>query len=283
MKPEIESFAEYLRDVKKISKNTEISYRRDLMQLAAFLEERGIVEVEKVTRTSLNSYFLYLEKEGKAASTISRELASIKGFFHFMYGEKRIHRDPAELLRAPKIEKRIPVILSVSQVSALLEQPGGASPKEIRDKAMRALLYATGMRVSELTGLRVEDLNMKIGYITCRDERRERMIPFGAAARSAMERYLSEARARLLKNQESPWLFVNCSGGEMSRQGFWKIIKYYGQKAGIKEDITPHTLRHSFAAHLIRSGTDAHAVQAMLGHLDSSAVQMYASYCPEKQ
>lgn len=268
----------YLRDVKKTSRNTEISYQRDLVQLAAYLEGKGITEVAKVTRTSLNSYILFLEKEGKATTTISRELAAIKSFFSYLSREELIRRDPAELLKAPKIEKKPPVILSINEVNALLGQPGTASAKEIRDKAMLELLYATGIRVSELIGLELADLNMQVGYITCRDHTKERMVPFGKTANQALSIYLDRGRAELLKGKESIWLFTNCNGKIMSRQGFWKIIKYYGEKAGIQADITPHTLRHSFAAHLIRGGADVHAVQAMLGHSDSTTAQMYAAY-----
>lgn len=278
MTSEIKNFVNYLRDVKKTSRNTEVSYQRDLTQLAAFLEEKGITEVGKITRTSLNSYILFLEKEGKATTTISRELASIKAFFHFLFREGRIRRDPAEFLKAPKIEKKAPVILTVNEVNALLEQPMNGSPKGIRDKAMLELLYATGIRVSELIGLSMNDLNLQIGYITCRDGQKERMVPFGKNAKQAMVRYLDQGREALLKGKESEWLFTNCNGRAMSRQGFWKIIKCYGAKAGIEADITPHTLRHSFAAHLLRGGADIHAVQAMLGHSDAATTQMYASY-----
>ena len=278
MTEEIQEFTGYLRDVKKTSKNTEVSYQRDLKQMAAFLEGSGIHEVGKVTRTSLNSYVLYLEREGRAASTISRELASIKAFFGYLFQEGKILKDPSQLLRAPRIEKKAPVILSVSQVNDLLRQPGSSSPKEIRDKAMLELLYATGIRVSELIHLKLADVNMQVGYITCRDGSRERMVPFGRPAKKALTVYLEKAREELLKGKDSDLLFTNCSGGAMSRQGFWKIIKSYGEKAGITEDITPHTLRHSFAAHLIRSGADIRAVQAMLGHADSTTAQMYAVY-----
>ena len=278
MVTEINEFVKYLREVKKTSKNTEVSYQRDLLQLASYLEAQGITEVEKVTKTSLNSYVLYLEKEGRATTTISRTLASMKAFFHYEFGEGRIRRDPAELIKAPKIEKKAPTILTVEEVNSLLEQPNGDSPKEIRDKAMLELLYATGIRVSELIGLELSDLNMQVGYITCRDGQKERMVPFGKPAKQALSVYLEKGRHELLKGKESQWLFTNCSGKAMSRQGFWKIIKYYGEKAGIQADITPHTLRHSFAAHLIRGGADIHAVQAMLGHSDSTTTHMYAAY-----
>ena len=275
---EIKSFAAYLRDVKQTSKNTEISYQRDLMQLASFLEREGIREVEKVTRTSLNSYILFLEKQGRASSTISRELASIKAFFHYLYKEGRIRRDPAELLKAPKIEKKPPVILTVNEVNELLAQPLDSTAKGIRDKAMLELLYATGIRVSELIGLELSDLNMNVGYIICRDGQKERAVPFGRSARQALLSYLETGREELLRGKDSPWLFINCAGKPMSRQGFWKIVKYYGERAGIQADITPHTLRHSFAAHLIRSGADVRAVQAILGHSDTNTAHMYAMY-----
>ena len=196
---EINSFTTYLQEVKHTAKNTEVSYHRDLVQMAGFMEKMGITHVEKVTKTSLNSYILYLEKEGKAASTISRELASIKAFFNYLFKERKINRDPAEFLRAPKIERRIPVILTKEEIQALLAQPGNASVKEMRDKAMLELLYATGVRVSELISLKLEDVNMQIGYITCHDGTRERMIPFGKGAKQALRVYLDEARRSLLK------------------------------------------------------------------------------------
>lgn len=278
MTEDIQEFVIYLRDVKKTSKNTEISYRRDLMQLEDYLRGQGITETDKVTRTSLNSYILYLEKNGKATTTISRELAAIKAFFHYEFKEGKIKRDPAELLKAPKVEKKAPVILTVEEVQALLAQPEGKNAKEFRDKAMLELLYATGIRVSEIINLKLDDINLNVGFLVCRDGQRERTIPFGKRASKALDEYLNQARGELLKGQESDWLFTNCNGKAMTRQGFWKIIKYYGEKAGIQADITPHSLRHSFAAHLLRSGADIQAVQAMLGHSDMATTQVYASY-----
>ena len=275
---EIANLVEYLKDVKKTSRNTQVSYQRDLLQLCEYLEGQGIYEVSKVTRTSLNSYILYLEREGKATTTISRVLASIKAFFHYEFSMGNIKRDPAELLKAPKIEKKAPVILTVEEIEALMAQPCGRNAKEIRDKAMLELLYATGIRVSELVHLKLEDVNLNVGFITCRDQQKERMVPFGKVARKALQEYLMNSRGILLKGRESEWLFTNCSGLPMSRQGFWKIIKFYGDKAGIKSDITPHSLRHSFAAHLLRNGADIHAVQAMLGHSDTSTTQAYTAY-----
>lgn len=278
MTTEIEAFIAYLENIKKSSKNTVVSYRRDLLQLQEYLEQQGIVEVSKVTKTSLNSYIMYLERQGKATTTISRVLASVKSFFHYELNEGKIHRDPAELLKTPKIEKKVPVILTIDEVSRFLQQPDGDSPKEIRDRAMLELLYATGIRVSELIGLQVADVNLQVGFITCHDGQKERMIPFGKAASQALKLYLEDARSSLLKGNDSPWLFTNCSGRPMSRQGFWKIVKFYGEKAGIEVDITPHTLRHSFAAHLISGGADIQAVQTMMGHADLATTQVYMNY-----
>ncbi len=278
MVAEINQFIIYLREIKKTSKNTEVSYQRDLMQLASFLGKQGITDVDKVTKTSLNSYILYLEKEGRATTTISRCLASMKAFFHYECREGKIKKDPAELLKAPKVEKKAPTILTVEEVNCLLSQPDGETPKELRDRAMLELLYATGIRVSELIHLKKTDINLTVGYLTCRDEHKERMIPFGKVAKLALSAYMERGRAYMLRDQGSEWLFTNCNGKPMSRQGFWKIIKFYGDKAGIKADITPHTLRHSFAAHLLRNGADIHAVQAMLGHSDMATTQMYVNY-----
>ena len=278
MRGEVDRFEQYLREVKQASENTVQSYRRDLMQMITYLEEKEIREAAKVTKTSLHGYILHMEEQGKAATTISRMMAAIKAFFNYECMQARIRRNPAESLHAPKVEKKAPVILSVDQVSALLAQPSGQTPKEIRDKAMLALLYATGIRVSELIGIQMEDINMNIGFLVCRDGERGRTIPFGRSAKAALEEYLEHARNELLRGKGSDYFFVNCTGGAMSRQGFWKIIKYYGEKAGIEEDITPHTLRHSFAAHLVARGADMRAVQTILGHSDMATTQMYAAY-----
>ena len=278
MRGEVDRFEQYLREVEQASENTVQSYRRDLMQMITYLEEKEIREAAKVTKTSLHGYILHMEEQGKAATTISRMMAAMKAFFNYECMQACIRRNPAESLHAPKVEKKAPVILSVDQVSALLAQPSGQTPKEIRDKAMLALLYATGIRVSELVGIQMEDINMNIGFLVCRDGERERTIPFGRSAKAALEEYLEHARNELLRGKGSDYFFVNCTGGAMSRQGFWKIIKYYGEKAGIEEDITPHTLRHSFAAHLIARGADMRAVQTILGHSDMATTQMYAAY-----
>lgn len=275
MTKDIQSFIEYMRDVKQISKNTELSYERDLRKLSVYLQSQGITDVSDVTATSLNSYILYLEKEGRKPSTISRSIASMKAFFNYLLKESYVKEDVTAGLKSPKIEKKMPSILTKDETVRLLEQPCGDTPKELRDRAMLELLYATGIRVSELITLRMEDINVSMEYITCRDAHKERIIPFGSIAREAVENYLEGGRPALVKEKECDLLFTNCSGSAMSRQGFWKIIKFYGKKAGITSEITPHTLRHSFAAHLVSNGADLKSVQEMLGHSDISTTQIY--------
>ncbi|MGN0353036.1 MAG: site-specific tyrosine recombinase XerD [Roseburia sp.] len=273
---EIQQFIEYLHNEKNTSSNTEVSYERDLRKMSQYLVEQGIVKADAVTFETLNSYVLSLEKEGRKASTISRSIASMKAFFHYLQMMDKIKSNPTESLKAPKIEKRTPAILSTDEAELLLEQPNGDTPKELRDKAMLELLYATGIRVSELISLKRKDLNLQMECLTCVDLHKERIVPFGDVAKRALERYLENGRPKLVGDENCEWLFTNCSGQPMSRQGFWKLIKYYGKKAGITSEITPHTLRHSFAAHLVSNGADLKSVQEMLGHSDISTTQIYA-------
>lgn len=276
MTQDIQNFIQYLHQVKKTSENTEVSYARDLKKMNQYLMAQGIHDASEVTATSLNSYVLFLEKEGRKPATISRSIASMKAFYHYMEKERRVSEDPSERLKAPKIEKKMPTILTPEEVIRLLEQPGGTSPKELRDKAMLELLYATGIRVSELISLKVEDVNLAMEYLTCSDSHKERIIPFGSIAKEALSRYLELGRPKLVGDEKEEWLFTNCSGQQMSRQGFWKLIKSYGKKAGIEAEITPHMLRHSFAAHMVGNGADLKSVQEMLGHSDISTTQVYA-------
>ena len=277
MEQEILGFITYLHNVKKTSNNTEMSYKRDLTKFRKFMEGQGVEAVSSITATNLNSYILYLEKNGFAAATISRNIAAIKAFFHYSVKEGMVKDDPSEALKSPKIAKRVPEVLTPDEVVCLLEQPKGDTPKELRDKAMLEVLYATGIRVSELIGLKVEDINLQMSYIVCKDANKERVIPFGAEAKHALMKYLDKGREAMILDNSSSVLFTNCSGQQMSRQGFWKLIKYYAKKAGIESDITPHTLRHSFAAHLVENGADLRSVQEMLGHSDISTTQIYAS------
>lgn len=277
MEKTIDAFISYLHNVKKMSLNTELSYKRDLLKVADFLKGQGISDFSKVTETNLNSFVLYMEKNNFSAATVSRNIACIKSFYHFMMKEGIVSADVSENLKAPKVEKKVPEILTTQEVFRLLEQPRGNQPKEIRDKAMLELLYATGIRVTELITLKLGDLNLPLGYINCKDAHKERTIPIGHAAKEALTRYLNDAREGMVADNNDDTLFVNCSGEPMSRQGFWKLIKYYAKKAGIEADITPHTLRHSFAAHLVENGADLRSVQEMLGHSDISTTQIYAN------
>ena len=254
-----------------------MSYKRDLEKVQHFMTSRGRAEMSAVTGQDLADYVKYLEENHFAAATVSRNIASLKAFYHYLVQEGLVTEDLSEALKAPKIEKKMPEIMSPDEVVRLLEQPAGNSPKEIRDKAMLELLYATGIRVTELITLKLSDVNMSMNFILCRDRNKERVIPFGAAAKSALTRYLDGTREEMLENKASEVLFANCSGKPMSRQGFWKLIKYYAKKADIQADITPHTLRHSFAAHLVENGADLRSVQEMLGHSDISTTQIYAN------
>lgn len=277
MQTEVDSFISYLHNVKNTSANTEMSYRRDLKKLIAFLNEQGVANVKLITAKHLEDYVGMMESENFKPATVSRNIASIKAWIHYLLQEKKIDTDLTVSLKSPKIIKKAPEIMTMNEVVTLLEQPSKNNAKEIRDKAMLELLYATGIRVTELISLKMEDVNLQMNYLICRDEHKERMIPFGAQARNAILHYLEKARNEMVSEQDCNILFVNCSGQAMSRQGFWKLIKYYAKKAGITADITPHTLRHSFAAHLVENGADLRSVQEMLGHSDISTTQIYAN------
>lgn len=275
MESNILRFISYLQEERDASYNTQISYERDLKKLKEYLAQQGIVKVQDVTETSLNSYVLYLEKEGKAASTVSRYIASFKGFFEYCLRQGVISDDPADRLKPPKVEKKFPQILTIVETQKLMEGPDTQCDKGIRDRAMLELLYATGIRVSELISLKITDMNLGMEYVICHEKSKDRVIPFGSAAKEALVVYLDKTRSNMIGDAESEYLFVNCSGKPMSRQGFWKLIKYYADKAGIKKEITPHTFRHSFAAHLLENGADVQSVQKMMGHADVSTTQMY--------
>ena len=277
MEQAIDQFVAYLHNIKETSTNTELSYRRDLKKVIVFLHARNLTEWVNVSEKALKDYITSMGEQHFAAATISRNIASIKALFHFMAQEGIVKKDITDGLKAPKIEKKIPEILTMDEVIRLLEQPSGNSHKEIRDKAMLELLYATGIRVTELITLKVSDVNLPMSFIICRDAHKERVIPFGKAAKEALVRYLTEAREQMIEDKSSDILFCNFSGAPMSRQGFWKLIKFYAKKAGITADITPHTLRHSFAAHLVENGADLRSVQEMLGHSDISTTQIYAN------
>ncbi|MDD3222034.1 MAG: site-specific tyrosine recombinase XerD [Lachnospiraceae bacterium] len=272
----IEEFVVYLTDVKKSSANTVMSYRRDLVKFNKFIEDQRITDVRKINSTNLNSYMLYMEREQFATSTISRNIATLKAFFGYLSREGIVVEDPTSQLKAPKIEKKMPEVLTTREVDLLLSQPLPNTNKGIRDRAMLELLYATGIRVSELISLKLSDVNLNGAYIHCQDLNKERFIPFGNVTKNALRIYIREARMKMVGNDKEDILFTNCNGTAMSRQGFWKLLKKYAKNAGIQADITPHTLRHSFAAHLVANGADLRSVQEMLGHSDISTTQIYA-------
>jgi len=278
MEKEVDSFIAYLHNIKRTSMNTEVSYQRDLMKLCDYMiSGKQITDVTEISQSMLSEYITVLKTKQFKTATISRNVASIKAFYHYLTKEGIVQEDIAAQLKAPKLEKKMPGILSMEEIDKLLDQPRGSSDKEVRDKAMLELLYATGIRVSELITLRLTDVNLQMNYIICRDHNKERMIPFGHKARQTLQKYLEKARANMMKDGGTDVLFVNCSGSPMSRQGFWKLIKLYAKKSCIDADITPYTLRHSFAAHLVENGADLKSVQEMLGHSDISTTQIYAS------
>jgi len=272
----IQKFIKYYHKTKKSSVNTEVSYKRDLTKLKDFLqEEAGIDSWEQVTETNLNSYVLHMENLNYASSSVSRSIASIRAFFLYLEKKNLIDENPSENLKPPKIEKKAPQIMGVQDVEKLMAQPDLETSKGVRDSAMLELLYATGMRVSELINLRMNDINLPMCYLTCVDRRTERIIPFSNTAKKALQRYFDTARPALVKEKTVDYVFTNCSGSQMSRQGFWKVLKGYAAEAGIEADITPHTLRHSFATHMIQNGADLKSLQEMLGHSDISTTQIY--------
>ncbi|MGL6174291.1 MAG: site-specific tyrosine recombinase XerD [Cellulosilyticaceae bacterium] len=271
----LEAFLLYLRDVKLSSKNTIQSYERDLKYFFQYLECININELNKINTSFIKSYLEELKSQNKSMATISRTLASIRAFFQYLVKSEVIIENPALIIELPKIAKRIPKVLSENEIIKLLNEPNKTDLKGIRDKAMLELLYATGIRVSELITLTVSDINLNQGYIICKDQNKERSIPIGMPAITAIQNYLIQARHVMIRDNNEQILFVNCNGHPLTRQGFWKILKNYAKLAEISEDITPHMLRHSFAAHLIQHGANLKSVQQMLGHSDISTTQVY--------
>ncbi len=269
-------FLTFLEKDKRLSLNTLQSYRRDIEQYITYLIGIKINSIANTNKTTVITYLLHLQKKGRATSTISRNLASIRSFYQYLTKNGVIGGDPTEELESPKVEKKLPQILSTKEVELLLDQPKCDDLKGFRDKAMLELLYATGIRVSELICLNVTDVNVDMGFIKCNKGTRERMIPIGSLSIQAINEYMSKSRGLLIQRNDEKALFVNVNGKRLTRQGFWKIIKQYKNLAKINKDITPHTLRHSFAAHLLENGADLRSIQEMLGHSDISSTQVYA-------
>ena len=277
MEKQIKLFLEFLQNEKKLSDNTLQSYKRDILQYQNYLEENGI-NYAKVSKEDVKAYLTYLKQIGKKPSTISRNLASIRSFYQFSIRNKKIKNDPTEDVQSPKIEKRVPSVLTAQEVELLLEQPKDVDLKGTRDKAMLEFAYATGMRVTEIINLNIEDVNLEGEYVICRVGSKQRNIPLGSLSLKALREYIEEARPILIKSEKEKALFVNVNGQRLTRQGFWKIVKYYKEQAHITKDITPHVLRHSFATHLLQNGADLKAIQTMLGHSDISSTQVYMQF-----
>ena len=280
MEKQIKLFLKFIETEKKLSSNTLQSYNRDLQQFREYLSD---VEVRytHVHEEHIKNYISELEKMGKKSSTISRNIASIRSFFQFLVRKGKISKDPTEKIQSPKIEKRVPCILTSEEVELLLEQPTDFDLKGIRDKAMLEFAYATGMRVTEIISLNVEDVDLENSTVSCKTGPKQRIIPLGKMSLAALKEYLDEARNILVKSEKEKALFVNLNGRRLTRQGFWKIIKYYQEQANITKDITPHTLRHSFATHLLQNGADLKSIQMMLGHSDISSTQVYMQFQDE--
>ena len=280
---EISGYESYLATEKKASDNTLSSYLRDVRQFAEYCGRVGL-GLTQVSHADVEGYIRYLTSRGKSVSTVTRAAASLKSFYGYLIRTGQMTSNPAKGVAPARAERKLPQILTSREVEIFLEQPERSDPKGCRDHAMLELLYATGIRVSELIELNVDALNLSGGFLRCTGKGRgkERIIPLYAAAVRALTEYLRDVRPQLLETPDEPALFVNMSGKRMSRQGFWKIIKHYQEKAGIQKDITPHTLRHSFAAHLLENGADLRSIQEMLGHADISSTQIYAQLVNQK-
>ena len=272
---EIARYGEYLVREKHASQNTVASYLRDVTQFSAYLEIRGPGLLEATSET-VRSYMDWMLSRGKSAASVTRFLASVKSFYDFQLFSGKLAANPAKGVAAAKVERKYPEILTSREVDLFLEQPQCVDAKGFRDHAMLELLYATGIRVSELTALDLDDLNLAAGFVHCSSKGKERIIPLYRTAVKALQDYVWKIRPQLVSDEGETALFVNMSGERMSRQGFWKIIKHYQEKAGIEKEITPHTLRHSFAVHLLENGADLRSIQEMLGHADISSTQIYS-------
>lgn len=277
MEKQVKLFLDFLKDDKKLSDNTLQSYRRDIEQYEKYVSDNKINYL-KVTEETILEYMEYLREENKKESTISRSLASIRSFYQYLIRVKKIKKDPTMTIESPKINKRTPNILTSKEVELLLDQPKDVDLKGTRDKAMLEFAYAIGMRVTEMISLDIDDVKLDEGYVVCRGRSKSRNIPLGSMSLKALKEYIDDARPYLIRDESEEALFVNVNGTRLTRQGFWKIVKYYKEQAHIEKDITPHVLRHSFATHLLQNGADLKAIQTMLGHSDISSTQVYMQF-----
>ena len=277
MEKQVKLFLDFLKDDKKLSENTLQSYRRDIEQYERYVDDNKINYL-KATEETILEYMEYLRDANKKESTISRSLASIRSFYQCLIRIKKVKKDPTMTIESPKITKRTPNILTSKEVELLLDQPKDVDLKGTRDKAMLEFAYATGMRVTEMISLDIDDVKLDEGYVVCRGKSKARNIPLGSMSLKALKEYIEEARPYLIREEDEEALFVNVNGTRLTRQGFWKIVKYYKEQAHITKDITPHVLRHSFATHLLQNGAELKAIQTMLGHSDISSTQVYMQF-----
>ena len=279
----INAYENYLTKVKQASANTVFSYMRDIRQYAQWLQQNGEVDVLEASQLNISMYLEYLQSEGRSAATVSRSLASLKNFYAYVVTTGFLEESPVTTqIRVDRGEKKLPSVLTGKEIERLLAQPACVDAKGYRDKAMLEVMYATGIRVTELIDLNVEDVNLELGSIKCSGAKKTRAIPLYPAALRALTAYLKDVRDSLVADPSENALFVNVSGVRMSRQGFWKIMKYYQSKAHIDKEITPHTLRHSFAVHLLENGADLNSVQELMGHSDISSTQLYTQMINQK-
>ena len=279
---DIEDYGAYLAEERHASQNTVCSYLRDVNQFSAYLEEHHDCALRDATGELVEEYMSWMRGRGKSAASVTRFLASVKSFYNFLVSSGGLAANPTRGITAGRAERKYPEILTNKEVELFLEQPQCVDAKGYRDHAMLELLYATGIRVSELISLNLEDLNLPAGFIRCSSRGKERIIPLYHTAVKALQDYVRDIRPELIADSAETALFVNMNGERMSRQGFWKIIKHYQERAGIQKDITPHTLRHSFAAHLLENGADLRSIQEMLGHADISSTQIYSHMVKQK-
>ncbi len=281
MEQQINEFIDYLKKVKSTSENTSLSYKRDLIRMADYMKKRGVEDVGEITQDQVLDYCASLREEQFAASSITRHNTSIKAFFRYMLENGNIRENPAENIKSPKVGKKEARVLSIVEVENLLTQDFEDSPKGMRDRAILELMYATGLKTSEVIQLKLSNVDMALGCLRLKGRSKpdmERVIPYGKKAKDAMRKYLLEGREKILDgNNDDETVFLNCNGRAMSRQGLWKLIKTYVSRAGIKTDITPFTLRHSFAAHLVENGADSSAIQELMGYCTGNSLSRYIS------
>ena len=279
MKKQVVLFLEFLKNEKKLSENTLQSYERDIKQFETYIEKNQ-QDYTGITGENIQEYIEYLKGINKKTSTISRNIASIRSFYQYLVRTKIVEGDPTDKIQSPKIEKKAPSVLTSEEVELLLGQPDVVELKGIRDKAMLEFAYATGMKVTEIVMLNIEDVNLQEGYVICKTGK-GRTIPLGKMSLKALKDYVEKVRNLLIRSEEEKSLFVNINGRRLTRQGFWKIIKFYKEQAHIEKEITPHVLRHSFATHLLQNGADLKSIQTMLGHSDISSTQVYMQFQDE--